>query len=104
MKNNIEIIDELIQINEKSNDYMNDKLAWPVRSELLQNIKKRLLENNNTTFRYFLQSVYLSDNPDHGIQDFDIWLDSNSYQDICDYWEEYLENEWIWIEDLFNLN
>jgi len=38
----IATIDEMIEYNKKSSDYMNDKLAWPVREKLLQELKSRL--------------------------------------------------------------
>ena len=38
----IATIDEMIEYNKKSSDYMNDKLAWPVREKLLEELKSRL--------------------------------------------------------------
>lgn len=41
----IQTIDELQEEIKKSPDYMNDKLAWPVREKLLEELKSRLLNN-----------------------------------------------------------
>lgn len=41
----LSIIDEMIEKNKKSSDYMNEKLVWPIRESILQEIKERLSLN-----------------------------------------------------------
>ncbi len=45
------IIDEMIEDNKTASDYMCDKLAWPVRNSLLQELKQRLLNDKPYPWR-----------------------------------------------------
>lgn len=41
----LSIIDEMIEKNKKSSDYMNEKLVWPARENILKELKERLSLN-----------------------------------------------------------
>lgn len=42
MKEFLKIIDDLLQENKISSDYFNEKLVWPARERLLEEIKLRI--------------------------------------------------------------
>ena len=41
----LSIIDEMIEKNKKNSDYMNEKLVWPARENILLELKERLSLN-----------------------------------------------------------